>query len=182
MPIHPDYQKYLVMSLGPNCNFIDKVLPWGLTNAAGIEGEVADAICDILKAKMGVPHTAKWVNDFQHSREPTSTSSHSKEIKEYTYAYDLSDLLNSIKNLGVPWSEEKSCQFDFVNEYIRFEWDARNRTVSLSPKKLNKYRARIRMALTQAEANQPFHFKDVVKVHRTLMHITFVVRQGRPFL
>lgn len=130
IPIIPSHRRYIVLALGPDCYWPDKVCPFGLSNAAGLEGEVADAVCDILSKKGGVPYIAKWVDDFLPSREPSSVTLNTDGTKSYSYSYDLADLIRILSPLGIPWSAPKLEEFSYIQAHIGFEWDLANRTVS----------------------------------------------------
>lgn len=162
--------------------FLDHVLPFGLTPASGLQGEVADAIVDIWDA-MHVGPTLKWVDDFNLFRSPSPQGQFLGicDGEVYRYDYDLEHAKSLISHLGVPWHKEKGQPFRDTVEYIGFLWHVPHKTVALSESKRLKYSARLSTFLTSFHSRQVFK-RDAEKIAGTLNHIAFTFPHARSFL
>ncbi|KAG9040891.1 hypothetical protein FS837_012979 [Tulasnella sp. UAMH 9824] len=182
IPIHPQHRRFLVVSLGPENHWIDKTCPFGLSNAAGLEGEVADATVDLIRASFHVPFCGKWVDDIAPSQIPIESTTNPDGSKTFVYSFSIQDVVDAIAPLGIPWAPNKLVDFSTLFHYVGFEWDTVSRTVSFSEKKLSKYQAKIDVALSKCDTNARFTLKEILGIHGTLIHLSFVIREGRPHL
>ena len=181
IPILPDHKRFLVVMFEDSL-FLDHVLPFGLTPASGLQGEVADAIVDIWDA-LHVGPTLKWVDDFNLFRSPSPQGQFLGicEGKVYHYNYDLEHVKALISHLGVPWHKEKGQPFRDTVEYIGFLWHIPHKAVSLSEAKHTKYIARLALFLSNYQSCQVFK-RDAEKIAGTLNHIAFAFPHARSFL
>jgi len=162
--------------------YLDHVLPFGLTSASGLQGEVADAIVDIWDAK-GVGPILKWVNDFCLFRSPSPLGLFLGicDGEVYCYNYDLEHAKSLIADLGTPWHREKGQPFGDSVEYIGFLWNIPRKSVSLIESKRIKYLSHLDLFLALYHSSCVFK-RDAEKVAGTLNHISFVFPFARSFL
>lgn len=118
-PILPDHKRFLVVMFNDQL-FLDHVLPFGLSPASGLQGEVADAVIDIWDA-LYIGPSIKWVDDFNIFRSPSASGSFLGicDDEVYRYDYDL-DHAKAAISLGVPWHKEKGQPFRDSVEYLGF--------------------------------------------------------------
>lgn len=119
IPILPDHKRFLVVMFNDQL-FLDHVLPFGLSPASGLQGEVADAVIDIWDA-LYIGPSIKWVDDFNIFRSPSASGSFLGicDDEVYRYDYDL-DHAKAAISLGVPWHKEKGQPFRDSVEYLGF--------------------------------------------------------------
>jgi hypothetical protein len=89
----------------------DRILPFGLATAGGIQGTIADAVIDILGG-FGFKPTIRWVDDIICFREPSGPPS-SQPYEDvplqqgtphpFSYAYNLLNITERSDPLGIPW-------------------------------------------------------------------------------
>jgi hypothetical protein len=106
----------------------------------------------------------------------SSQSSRSAEDALYTYNFDDIDKLSNI--LGIPWEKSKDLPFAASSTYIGLEWDLRDLTVALPPKKREKYSSAISEWLLLPKHD----LRDVQKLHGKLLHACLVIPAGRSYL
>lgn len=175
--VHPDDKKFIVMA-HRGTYWLDHALPFGLSSAAGLQGEVADAVMAIWSA-MGVAPSAKWVDDVVLFRSPVP-----KVLGQgdgHTYLYDRELAKAIIACLGVPWHLLKGQDFDILFIYVGFLWDLAQRTVQLTDEKLHRMLRRV-VDFIANNHRRPCSLKDIMKLHGSLSHITFVYPQGAAHL
>ena len=162
--------------------FLDHVLPFGLTPASGLQGEVADAIVDIWDT-LYVGPTLKWVDDFNLFRSPSPQGQFLGicDGEVYRYDYDLEHAKALISHLSVPWHKEKGQPFRDTVKYIGFLWHILHKTVSLSEVKHTKYVVQLSSFLSTYQSRQVFK-RDAEKITGTLNHIAFAFPYARSFL
>lgn len=179
-PILPDHKCFLVVMFDDEL-FLDHVLPFGLSPASGLQGEVADAIIDIWDAILIGP-SIKWVDDFNLFRSPSPSGRFLGicDGEVYRYDYDLDHAKQVISHLGVPWHKEKGQPFRDSVEYLGFLWHTPHKTVSLIESKRIKYLARVNAFL--ASLTSRVFKRDAERIAGTLNHITFVFPFARSFL
>jgi hypothetical protein len=135
-----------------------------------------DAIVDILRAS-GMPLNAKWVDDLAQLRSPIAGNSEDS----YVYPFDVQDIFELTRPLGVPWKLGKCFAFSFLLVYLGFLWDLRHRSVSLPEAKRIKYLGKVSLFLSAASRGKVF-LQDALSLNGTLSHITFVFPLGRAYL
>lgn len=180
IPILPDHKRFLVVMFD-NQFFLDHVLPFGLSPASGLQGEVADAVVDIWDAH-GVGPSIKWVDDFNLFRSPSPSGPFLGicDGKVYRYDYDLEHAKAIITPLGVPWHKEKGQPFGDTIEYLGFLWDIPHKSVTLLESKCRKYTFRLSTFLSSH--NSRIFKCDAEKIAGTLNHISFVFPHARSFI
>ena len=99
IPILPAHKPYIVIQGREGEFFIDHVCPFGISSGPGVQGEVMDAVVDILE-RHNIKPSEKWVDDLFNARFPT----HEIAPGVYVYAYDIEDIFRITKRLGVPWN------------------------------------------------------------------------------
>ncbi|RDB16022.1 hypothetical protein Hypma_003463 [Hypsizygus marmoreus] len=129
VPVKPDHKRYLVVHFEGKF-YIDHDVPFGLTSALGLQGEVADATLDIWEYQNTSP-AVKWVDDFSIFRFPSADGLFHgiSNGHEYTYNYDVAYIKDVIAPLGIPWHKEKGQDFLDTFSYVGFLWDLPNKTV-----------------------------------------------------
>jgi len=62
----------------------------------------------------------KWVDDFNFMHEPCSAIMHDDSSMDYSYAYDLCDIICLMDRLGIPWHpiDKKGHDFSFLATYV----------------------------------------------------------------
>ena len=148
IPIRLQDKKFLVVAHWGEF-WLDHVAPFGLATAAGLQGEVADAVMDIWAA-LGVYPAAKWVDNVTLFRLP-SPSVLPDDAGPFHYRYDREWAKALIAPLGVPWHPSKGQEFDFDFSYVGFRWDIPTRTIRLTEDKHRKIIAKIQAFLDDFE-------------------------------
>jgi hypothetical protein len=172
IPVLPAHKAFIVVQ-HEGCYFIDHTLPFGVSSASGIQGEVADATLDLLDVqKLG--QGCKWVDDFVCVRVPIGQNLDGSFI----FSFDLSSIRQMTDPLGVPWHPSKGSDFGATVIYVGFLWDLGDHTVSLPEPKCLKYQ----MKLTSFLARLQVSLKDAMSLNGTLSHITFVLPHRRAYL
>jgi hypothetical protein len=179
--VKPDHKWYLVVFFD-GVFYIDHNVPFGLTSASGLQGEVADATVDIWEHH-GVSPAVKWVDDFNVFRFP-KTDGHFHGISdgvEHMYDYDLTSIKSLIAPLGIPWHKTKGQEFSDTFTYLGFHWDIPSKSVSLPNLKHEKYLCKLSLFISACEHAQvsKAHAESIIG---TLSHITFVYRRGRSYM
>lgn len=175
IPILPDHKAYLVIQCKEGEFYIDHVCPFGIASGTGVQGEIMDAIVDILTAH-GFGPSPKWVDDLAQFRYPTGTW-----LGQYTYAHDIDALFRITTPLGVPWKPGKCSDYAYMLTYVGFLWDLRERTVALPEDKRLKFLAELGSFLSAIERG-PVSVRECMTILGKLSHITFVFQQGRAYL
>lgn len=171
IPVHPEHKRLIVFGHRDHF-FVDHCLPFGLSPAAGMQGEVADAMADILIA-CNIP-TVKWVDDALHRRSPCGINADGS----YLYSYNLSDIRVLLEPLGIPWNMEKSTDFADTAKYVGFLWDFKLKRVALPDEKRVKYLRKVDEFLQRGAVT----LKEVTSMVGSLSHISFIFREGRAYL
>jgi hypothetical protein len=105
IPVKPNHKRYIVVHF-EGLFYLDHNVPFGLTSASGLQGEVADATIDIWEYHEVSPA----VNDGAY----------------YTYGYGLTSIKLLIAPLGIPWHKDKGQEFANTFSYLGFHWDLPN--------------------------------------------------------
>lgn len=190
--MHPADKKFIVVAHRGQF-WIDHAVPFGLSSAAGLQGEVADAVMAIWSA-IGVKPSSKWVDDVVLFRFPcvemdtlptrvdqTPNSESSSSGSRTVYAYDRALAKALIACLGVPWHLLKGQDFDVLFLYVGFLWDCALKRVCLTDEKLIRMLQRIDSFIND-NYRRPCHLKDVLRIHGSLSHITFIYPHGAAHL
>ena len=175
----PDHKHFLIVQFS-NQFFIDHNIPFGLTSASGLQGEVADAIVDIWYS-LGIKFIKKWVDDFVLFRFPHHSLLNLSQEPQYIYPYDLALVKHLIFPLGVPWHTSKGQDFAFDFSYVGFFWDLIHKSVSLTLKKREKHLAKI-TSFIQLASHSQFLKNDVESLNGSLSHISFIYLCGHTHL
>ncbi|KAF7297529.1 hypothetical protein MIND_00987100 [Mycena indigotica] len=161
VPVHPLHKPYLVFESGGHF-YIDHAHPFGLSTASSNAGQAGGALVRIWDLRLGKNgKTMRYEDDIPVFRFPSPLTHH--------------DVLNLVDDLHAPWHPVKSgSEFTPSIVFIGFLWDIANWTVSLPEEKRIKYRHRVKDFLTQKTVS----LHDVQRIHGTLVHISFVHRDG----
>jgi hypothetical protein len=101
-----------------------------------------------------------------------------RSISDMAFSYGMADIDSLSQVLGIPWEASKDVPFGSLVPFIGFAWDLELRSVSVPPKKKEKYLAAI--ALWEKE---PTHvLNDVQKLFGKLLHVSLIVPMGRAYL
>lgn len=190
MPVSPLDKKFIVVAHRGKF-WLDHVVPFGLSSAAGLQGEVADAIMALLAA-MGIRPSSKWVDDVVIFRFPLPVDDVDVQPldkrtifrsadQKHVYLYDRSKAKAIISSLGTPWHLLKGQEFDYGFIYSGFSWNIDRQDVQLTDEKRLRMLQRIDDFMA-AHHRRPCPLKDVLKIHGSLSHITFVFPHGAAHL
>ena len=139
---------------------------------------IANAAVDIWEAE-GVLPIMKYEDDLCIFRFPVLQGPFlGTPISSHRFAYDQTSALETIKPLNIPWHPEKGQDFGPTFKYIGFLWDIDSRIVSLPEEKRLKFLDRVRVFISSFETNRCV-IKDVMKIHGSLCHISYVYPEGR---
>ncbi|KAF7330695.1 hypothetical protein MSAN_02447600 [Mycena sanguinolenta] len=174
-PILPEHKRWFVLK-GPDGFHIDHVCPFGCSSSSGNAGTIGNAVVDIWKAE-GVSPITRIEDDLAPFRSPVRTNPDGS----YAYAYDHTDALERISPTRTPWHPTKGQDFASLFVYIGFLWDIENKRVSLPEQKRLKFLERCRRFLRSFSTRQCI-MRDVMKIHGSLCHLTFVYPLGRGHL
>jgi hypothetical protein len=138
---------------------------FGLSSSAGVFGAVADMLVAIYK-RAGFTPIIKWVDDFLVIRLPGQT-------------WSEEDFMNLTARAGVPWSQKKLRRLASTQRYIGFDWDLKNKVVSLPPEKMLSIGDLLK---TWASPGASFSEREAASLHGKLVHCSSILRLIRPFL
>lgn len=176
IPIRADNKPFLVIQGRPGEFYIDHVCPFGPRSGPGLQGQVMDAIVDIL-TRSGLGEFKKWVDDLVSFRVPYGRN----WLGSFLYAYDIEDIFRVTKPLGVPWKPGKCFRYASSVVYVGFLWNLRNRSVSLPEKKRTSALAVVSAFYGKASRGK-VTLRETTAVSGLLSHVTFVYIAGRAYL
>ena len=181
VPLLPDHKKFTVVK----CDgfWLDHCCCFGCSSSGGNQGELADALVDILD-NHGIHPVVKWVDDFSIFCYPSQEMSLEQELSvlpSYSYPYDLDDVRNATRDLNVPWHKTKGQDFAFRLRYVGFDFDIIQKTVTLPQEKRLKFKRRVDDFLGKASSIQ-VPLSEVWSLNGSLSHATFVYPRGRSYL
>lgn len=181
IPCLPAHKVYLIVYHDGKL-YIDHNIPFGLSSATGLQGEVADATVDIWRA-LDVKPTSKWVDDVYIWRFPTPHGIYCglSNGQVHYYDYDLSSAKSLISEAKVPWHESKGQSFEDDGEYVGFFWNVPDKTVVLIERKHHKYILRLIDLIASGEHTR-VPLRELQHVAGCLTHATFVYPYGRSYL
>ncbi|QRV80638.1 site specific recombinase, phage integrase family protein [Ceratobasidium sp. AG-Ba] len=173
MPVHPEDRHQTVVHW-KGCFFIDKCVPFGAASSNGIFGRCGDAAKHIY-SKLGFGQIFKWVDDYIFLQCPETTRDLSAPRPPFA---DLNAIYAVADQLGWPWKKAKTRPFATTFAYLGFEWDLRNRRVSIPTAKRQKYTSQISVWRSKPKVS----LKDTQEVIGCLVHCALAVPPGRPWL
>jgi hypothetical protein len=100
----------------------------------------------------------------------------SVEDARFTYCFEDIDRLSKI--LRIPWELTKDILFSACTPFIRFLWDINTHSVSIPPKKKEKYLGAIR----EWEVRSSHTLQQVQELYRKLLHTSLVLPAGQAYL
>jgi hypothetical protein len=165
-PVRPEQQNYFVVHWNGLC-YIDHCVAFGGASACGIFGRVADAFVAICRRSALAP-CIKWVDDFVFIRSPDEDSGN--------FNFDLADVIELGRTLGLPWKDTKTRPFAPTFAYVGFEWSLPLRTVEIPLAKKTKYLKRLS---PWSQPGARVGRKDIDKLLGTLVHCSLAVPDGR---
>lgn len=127
-----------------------------------------DAIVDILTAS-GIKHIKAWVDDMISFRFPNNPAKPSWQ--GWTYDYDVNTIFRLTKDLGVPWKPGKCFEYADRVVYVGFLWNLRERSVSLTEEKRQKYIEKLDTFRIMARTNRVVSQKEAMKIQGTLSQL-----------
>lgn len=175
-PMHPEHKCWFVTQ-GPLGFYLDDCCPFGCSSSSGNAGMISNASMDIWNAEKVGP-TLKYEDDCSIFRFPSSSLLLEDGSTQHTYEYDRPEALRRIEPLGIPWHTSKGSDFNETFVYIGFRWSIESRHVSLPEPKRLKFLARV-IAFISSFSGHPCQILDVMKIHGSLCHISFVYPEGR---
>jgi hypothetical protein len=106
----------------------------------------------------------------------SATSPRSFEDARFTFCFD--DINRLSKTLGIPWELAKDIPFSSCPPFVGFLWDIASRSISIPPKKKEKY-----LAAIQEWETRPSHtLQQVQELYGKLLHVSLVIPAGRAYL
>jgi len=99
--IWPPHKAFCVVKWA-SAFFIDHVFLFGLATSLHVQGCVMDVMVGLLDA-WDIPPVFKWVDDFNFMHEPCSAVMHDDGSTDYSYVYDMGDIICLTDRLGFSW-------------------------------------------------------------------------------
>jgi hypothetical protein len=181
IPCLPAHKAYLIVYHDSKL-YIDHNIPFGLSSATGLQGEVADATIDIWRT-LDIKPTSKWVNDVYIWCFPTPHGIYCSLAngQVHYYDYDLSSAKSLIAEAKVPWHKSKGQPFSNDGEYVGFFWSIPNKTVILIEQKQRKYILCLSIFISSFE-HACVSLRELQRISGYLTHTTFIYPHGRSYL
>ena len=112
--------------------------------------------------------------------QPIANHAHASPRSDHDalFTYALSDINALSDELGIPWETSKDQPFAHSTIYIGFIWNLQDKTVSLTPTKLEKYLR----AIDEWNARATHTLEDVQKIYGKLLHTASLIPAGRAYL
>ncbi|CAE6477081.1 unnamed protein product [Rhizoctonia solani] len=167
IPIHPDDQPSMVVSWKDSL-YLDHCAPFGAASSNGLFARCGDAMLLILAIILSC-RVLKWVDDYLIIRPPPGYPG-GDTTEQHIY--------NIARPLGWPWKIAKTKNFDYVFEYLGFLWDIPGRSVSIPPKKREKFLAKINAWISSDKVT----LKLTQQLIGSLVHCTNLIHEGRAWL
>ncbi|KAF4609430.1 hypothetical protein D9613_012950 [Agrocybe pediades] len=101
-----------------------------------------------------------------------------RSANDSLFAYNMEDVDDLSRHLGIPWESSKDVPFSSAALYIGLLWDLSTSSVSLSPKKTEKYLA----AIAEWSKRSTHSLDDVQQLYGKLLHASLVIPEGRAYL
>ncbi|PPQ81825.1 hypothetical protein CVT24_005483 [Panaeolus cyanescens] len=101
-----------------------------------------------------------------------------RSTEDQLFAYNMDDVDRLFEELGIEVEKEKDTHFQNVVPYLGFLWDLEQKTVTLQPKKGEKYLS----AIKEWNGRQSHSLEDVQKLYGKLLHTANVIPKGRAYL
>jgi hypothetical protein len=179
IPCLPAHKAYLIVYHDGKL-YIDHNIPFGLSSATGLQGEVADTTIDIWHA-LDIKPTSKWVDDIYIWRFPTPHGIYCglANGQVHYYDYNLSSAL--IAEAKVPWHESKGQPFSDDGEYVGFFWSVPNKTIILIKQKWRKYILCLSIFISSFE-HARVSLCELQCISGCLTHATFIYPHGHSYL
>jgi hypothetical protein len=135
-------------------------------------GMVGDTTVDIWVSE-GIGPICKYEDDLNVFRYPIP-----KADGSLTFTYDRQAALDLIAPLRVPWHPDKGQDFSTLVIFLGFLWDIATKSVSLAKPKRIKFLDRVISFITSF-SNTRCQIHDIMRIHGSLCHITYVYPLGR---
>lgn len=129
---------------------------------------------------VGVKPSAKWVDDVVIFRSPLLPSVRVAGDAQ-VFAYDREQAKEIIACLGAPWHLFKGQDFNPLFIYVGFLWSLLKKSVRITDDKLARMLQKLAAFLERFE-RRPCPLDDILSIHGSLSHITFVYPQGAAYL
>ncbi|KAF7323828.1 hypothetical protein MKEN_00604100 [Mycena kentingensis (nom. inval.)] len=170
VPVHPAHKPYIVFKVGDKF-IIDHDHCFGLRSASSNAGQPGNATVRIWNIRIGDDGTVlKFEDDMAGFQFPLPDPA---PFPSFRYTRD--EFVGLVGDINAPWHPRKcGKRFEPQLIFIGFLWDIALRRISLPEHKRLKYFHRITTFL----AKKLVSLKEIQQVHGTLVHITFVFRDG----
>ncbi|KAF4622148.1 hypothetical protein D9613_009325 [Agrocybe pediades] len=195
VPLHPSQYPAAVVRVGEDEFCVDTCGAFGARPSGGVYGHIQDAAVDIFRSQ-GIGPITKWVDDHIFAQVPVaslvsyntfrasvrtffaSNGPHHAGGRLCLFAYNMEDVDDLSRHLGIPWESSKDVPFSSAALYIGLLWDLSTSSVSLSPKKTEKYLA----AIAEWSKRSTHSLDDVQQLYGKLLHASLVIPEGRAYL
>jgi hypothetical protein len=148
--------------------WVDGCAKYGNTRSPGIFNRVNKAFVVICVIK-GYGIIIFWVDDLTIRRIPINFS------PPWRYSFDIENICDVARHLGVPFSAKKLAPFSSTTRYVGFWWDWDTKIVSLPGEKRVEVQAKVSAAL----ALDKISLKSLHSLSGSLSHVSMVVPEGR---
>ena len=181
IPCLPKHKPYLIVYHDGKL-YIDHNIPFGLSSATGLQGEVACATVDIWRS-FDVKPTNKWVDDVYIWRFPSAQGIYLGISNGHVWRcdYDLSKAKSLVAEGNVPWHGGKGQPFKDDGEYVGFFWDVPNECATLVERKRRKYVGRLADFISRFQHSR-VPLRELQRISGCLTHAAFIYPHGRSYL
>jgi hypothetical protein len=147
---------------------VDGCAKYGNTRSPGIFNRVNKAFVVICVTK-GYGIIIFWVDDLTIRRIPINFS------PPWWYTFDIEDVCEVARYLGIPFSSSKLTPFSSTTRYVGFLWSWDTKIVSLPSDKRLQVLAKATAALSLDKVS----LKSLNSLSGSLSHVSMVVPEGR---
>jgi len=148
--------------------WVDGCAKYGNTRSPGIFNRVNKAFVVICVNK-GYGTIIFWVDDLTIRRIPTNFQ------PPWHYSFDIGDICEVARYLGIPFSTDKVTPFSSTTRYVGFLWCWDTKIVSLTSEKCIQVLAKV----TTARSLEKISLKSLHSLSGSLSHVAMVVPEGR---
>lgn len=141
IPTHPSQWPYLAIRDFNDNIYIDLRIAFGGVAGCGSFGGPADGWKCMMKKKFNLVEAFRWVDD-------------NLMIKDSSNPFSMVDIVKASESLGVKTNVTKYSGFAEQQKFIGFVWNAKQKTVSLPSKTLEKRRGELKIFLTRLHSRR----------------------------
>lgn len=169
IPIHPEDVPLLGMQWEGKV-FFDRFLPFGLRSSPSIWERFATTLQWLILEHVRPPLTVHHVDDFLNAWGPDTSEDAANQ--------QLDDILRLCLYLGVPIKAVKTVRPTTLMLFLGWLINTLDMTISIPDDKLKRALARLNKFKRRARCS----LRGLQKLAGVLHHLSYVIRQGRPFL